>query len=339
MNAEQYAVIQAAITARVALYVAGVGRMFVPIGLSPRNWLGFLEMLWPAVRQARDESAALGRTFYDQQRDLYHPTVPPLRRDLERYEFQWFVEDMEPARKLMSAEQSKPQALDMVKLRVARAVENGSRRQIIRAVKADVELDNQPEPPDPAPTDKLRKPDKQLSVDELEKMFDEMEAENEALTRPVESKSGKAVRGWARVATGAETCAWCLMLVSRGPVYESARSAGLGAEDYEAVDLDGDEVMSAMNAWHAGCDCKVVPVFKASAFIGKDAAARALGFWVDAGKLASEELRKNPDKKYYSFKEKRWKKTTDNRETINQLRLMIESGKINSSDWAALQVA
>ena len=28
------------------------------------------------------------------------------------------------------------------------------------------------------------------------------------------------LRGWARVATGKETCAWCLMLVSRGPVYQ-----------------------------------------------------------------------------------------------------------------------
>ena len=36
----------------------------------------------------------------------------------------------------------------------------------------------------------------------------------------------RLVRGWARVATGDETCAWCLMLVSRGPVYHSAKKAG-----------------------------------------------------------------------------------------------------------------
>lgn len=341
MNPEQYALMQAAITAKIVNYVAGLGRLFVPSFLSPRDWLGFLELLWPAVKQARDESSALGRTFYDQQRDLYHPTVPNLARELEPYEFQWFVEDMEPARKLMSVEQSKPQALDIVKLRVARAVENGARRQIIHSVQADVQLDDEPEPPDPAPTDKLRKPDGQLSVDELEAMFDEMEAENAALLRKPESKAGKAIRGWARVATGEETCAWCLMLVSRGPVYESARSAGLNIEDYEAVDLtlDDPEVTSAMNEWHTGCDCKVVPVFKATAWVGKDAAKRAEGFWIDASLKAATELENNPNKKYYSFKEKRWKKTTKNRETINQLRLMIENGEINSSDWAALQVA
>lgn len=341
MNPEQYAVLQAAITAKIVQYVGGLGRLFVPAGLSPRDWLGFLELLWPAVKQARDESAALGRTFYDQQRDLFHPEVPNLARELEPYEFQWFVQDMEPARKVMSVEQSKPQALEVVKLQVARAVENGGRRQIIHAVQADVQLDDEPEPPDPPPTDKLRKPDGQLSVDELEKMFDEMEAENERLTRKPVSNAGKAVRGWARVATGAETCAWCLTLVSRGPVYESAFSAGLQVPDYEAVELalNDPEITAQMNQWHPGCDCKVVPVFKATAWVGQDAAKRALDLYIEASKRAYSELQDSPDKKYYSMKERRWVPTTKNRETINQLRQMIDSGEIKSSDWAALQVA
>jgi len=43
---------------------------------------------------------------------------------------------------------------------------------------------------------------------------------------------------WARIPTGAETCPWCLMLASRGFVYNSEAAA-----DHN----------------HPGCDCKVVP--------------------------------------------------------------------------------
>lgn len=46
---------------------------------------------------------------------------------------------------------------------------------------------------------------------------------------------------WARVPTGAETCAFCLMLASRGFVYESEGSAG------------------SRSRFHGDCDCAVVP--------------------------------------------------------------------------------
>ena len=45
---------------------------------------------------------------------------------------------------------------------------------------------------------------------------------------------------YARVPTGTETCAFCLMLASRGFVYRSERNAG------------------SMNHYHSGCDCRVV---------------------------------------------------------------------------------
>lgn len=46
---------------------------------------------------------------------------------------------------------------------------------------------------------------------------------------------------WARVPSGAETCAFCLMLASRGFVYESESSAG------------------SRSKYHGDCDCTVVP--------------------------------------------------------------------------------
>lgn len=333
MTPEQYAALQAAITAQAVNYVGGFSKLFLQVGMTVKEWLNFLQLLWPAVKQYRDESAALARTFYDQQRDLWHPNVPNIARELEPYEFKWFIQDMEPVRKVMSVENATPKAVEQVQLHVARAVENGGRRQIIHTVQADIQLDDVPQPD--APTT-----EKELTVDSLDAFFNDIEKQLEKRKGPT-SRGGTAIRGWARVATGRETCAWCLMLVSRGPVYESARTAGLRMDDSDAAEAIAEDkaVNDAMNEWHAGCDCKVVPVFKQGEWAGAEAAQRALDFWIEAGKRASRELEANPDKKYYSFKERGWRKTTDNRETINQLRQMIESGEIKSSDWATLRVA
>ena len=46
---------------------------------------------------------------------------------------------------------------------------------------------------------------------------------------------------YARVPSGAKTCAFCAMLASRGWVYESAETAG------------------ALNRYHSDCDCEIVP--------------------------------------------------------------------------------
>ena len=334
MTPEQYAAAQAVITAQAVKYVGGFGKLFLPVGMGVREWLGLLELLWPAVKQYRDESATLARTFYDEQRDLWHPDVPNHARLLEPYEFQWFVQDMEPVRKVMSAEDASPKVLEQVQLQVARSVENGGRRQIIHAVETDFQLDDVPQPDEPVKQDS-----DSISVSDL---IAEVEKRIAAAEKPVpiekQVERFGSVRGWARVATGKETCEWCLMLVARGPVYESARKAGLNADDDDILTTD-DAVNAAMNEWHAGCDCKVVPVFKETNWVGEDAAQRALDFWITASKRASKELEADPDKQYYSVKERRWKKTTKNRETINQLRKMIDNGEIKSTDWNALQVA
>lgn len=51
---------------------------------------------------------------------------------------------------------------------------------------------------------------------------------------------------WARVPTGAETCAFCLMLASRGAVYWSREKA--------AFRRNGGK-------YHGGCDCQPTPVW------------------------------------------------------------------------------
>lgn len=58
---------------------------------------------------------------------------------------------------------------------------------------------------------------------------------------------------WIRIPTGDKTCAWCMMLASRGPVYYTQETAG------------GDERHgTAMDRFHAYCDCEVVAAFSDS---------------------------------------------------------------------------
>lgn len=53
--------------------------------------------------------------------------------------------------------------------------------------------------------------------------------------------SARARARWARVPTGAETCAFCLVMASRGFVYTSEAKAGKG------------------DTFHGDCDCQIVP--------------------------------------------------------------------------------
>lgn len=57
------------------------------------------------------------------------------------------------------------------------------------------------------------------------------------------------VAGWARMGTGAENCAFCDLLISRGPVYRSLDTASFSSHD--------------------NCDCIAVPVFRGKTWAGK----------------------------------------------------------------------
>jgi len=148
------------------------------------------------------------------------------------------------------------------------------------------------------------------------------------------------LKGWARVATGRETCAFCLMLISRGPVYTNASTGGLNLIDEEAIRrswaYEDDDVSDQMEEWHPGCDCLVVPVFKSKAWPGEKEADRASDLWADATKEARRILRDEPGKLYYSAKEKKWLPTTLNRETINVLRRRLTAGEITMTELTAL---
>lgn len=79
-----------------------------------------------------------------------------------------------------------------------------------------------------------------------------------ALKRPI----GKRI-GYARVMTGRETCPWCAMLASRGPVY---------TEDTVTRRADG-------RRYHDGCDCRAVLVVENSPWEGEAAYKRLEREW------------------------------------------------------------
>jgi len=138
------------------------------------------------------------------------------------------------------------------------------------------------------------------------------------------------VKGWARVATGRETCGWCLMLISRGPVYQAADTAGLDLDDTSAARMiaAGEDVSEHMVEWHTGCDCKVVPVYNRKNWPGKAAADRALELWNEADREAQQLIESGKSRT-----------NNRNREAINALRRRLERGEINPSEYAGLAAA
>ncbi|ABE67334.1 hypothetical protein PBI_CHE12_15 [Mycobacterium phage Che12] len=198
-------------------------------------------------------------------------------------QWEWFVKNMQPARKDMSQADSPQSAVTKLTLTAVREVEMAGRRQIIGAVK------NDPEP--------------------------------------------QIVQGWARVATGRETCAWCLMLISRGPEYTSTDSGGLHLDTETAVDLWNEagmdlekfrkETKEHIEEWHTGCDCLVVPVFDVANWPGKAAKERAEQLWIDAGKEASRLIESG-----------KARSKNINKETQNALRRRLYAGEIRMTDYA-----
>lgn len=123
--------------------------------------------------------------------------------------------------------------------------------------------------------------------------------------------------GWARVATGRETCGFCLMLVSRGPVYQSAESAGLNTDDTTALDIldenDTEAFNELMTRFHPNCDCKVVPVFDRMDWQGRDDYLAARDTWIETTKGLS------------------------GRDALNAFRRAIEDNQVDPEEFAVVR--
>lgn len=338
MIPEEYAAQQAVISQQAVSQALQLGSLVTSPAMSVRDWTALLRTLYPNVEILRDRSARLARQFYDSSRHLAYPSLPRNDRPLEGTHWEEFVHNMEPARAKMSQENAPSHALATFAMRTVREVENAGRQQIIHAVDDDPIMDeihasttfrdllaSQPQ----SRVSETAPPERTLS----------------AVKTPQDAVQGRGdtvenIRGWARVATGRETCAWCLMLVSRGPVYRSAENAGLDLDDLNALNLiaAGQDVAGAMQQWHDGCDCKVIPVFKQRAWVGEAAQKRAEELWNEATKQAIAEEEADPDRVHTSGKNK-GNVISRNQRAINALRRRLSAGDISPQEFAGLAAA
>lgn len=123
------------------------------------------------------------------------------------------------------------------------------------------------------------------------------------LIQAIQTDTSVPVRGFARFDPRPPTCAFCTMMISRGPVYHSAKdgsSAGwpFGTERLERLILDDDpdEINELMNKWHPGCTCIVVPVYKYDNYPTQEQEEEALKIYTQARKNVSKDLRLNQSK-------------------------------------------
>lgn len=320
MTPARYALAIAELIAQLIRLVIGVLNLITTPQMTRPQWTGVLRMVYPHVEAARVQAATLAREMYDTERSRSVPELPRNDTPLVGSTFEEFVQAMEPARRRVSQVETREHAIGMMTREIARQVENAGRRQIIQAVEADDDLaqaqarEEEQLPPDTPlhEPDPEREPDPQASVTDT--------ARPEPVTR--------IVRGWARVATGRETCAWCLMLISHGPKwYTSAAGAGFDGTDSEAIQMwaAGEDITGSMEEWHPGCDCKAYPVFRKETWQGKEAADRALVVWKRASKEAARLIESG---------EARTKNL--NKEAINVIRRWIYHGQINAEDYAGL---
>lgn len=328
MNAEEYAARQAVISSAVAHYVLQTGKFFAPQRLNPIGWLLFLRAIYPEVKQRYEESAALAREFYDFERSRQRPDLARNDVFLEELTFEKFVADMTPVREKMSRENARESDVAQVALQVTREVENGGRRQIIHAVEDDP-LEPLPdvdvsEPAESGGYVDVRERIRRLNLDRYSSWEEGDDLPDPERDRP--PPDSRPVVGWARIATGRETCAWCLMLISRGPVYRSAESAGLDLDDESVEEMfaAGEDVREHMDQWHPGCDCKVVPVYDKQNWPGFEEWKRAEDLWIEASREA-EDLIASGDSRT----------TSRYRETLNALRRRLDRGEIDPRVYAA----
>ena len=114
---------------------------------------------------------------------------------------------------------------------------------------------------DPVPADAVRanarwsigplfsaSPDPDAAFGRLAKEVDRMALQPGRDTISQSVKADPSKPKWARVPSGPETCAFCLVMASRGAVYVSDKTAG------------------GMYGWHSACDCTATPIWDGQAY-------------------------------------------------------------------------
>lgn len=194
--------------------------------LDRQQWNQMLATIYPFVEEARRESSRLAREFYDQQREKHV-------NDDDSSE--WYVNIPQS-----DGEQRKfqfPVQLAPYKI-----------QWFIEAMEPEYEKFSKEDANDKAEASFVARVEKEIRGGGRRTTLYAVQDDPKAL-------------GWARVQGGAESCAWCAMLISRGPVYKSKETASFKA--------------------HPHCDCEVMPVFDKKNWEGKDAYEAVLHAWTE----------------------------------------------------------
>ena len=244
----------------------------VPVTLD--LWELMIRWLFKLAFPASREVAVNARRLYDAERARVIPGAPRHDVELDTLPFRVFYRDMMALSSEIVGRELDEDAITRVQARTARAIENSGRWTIMHAAEsADPWLDGEEESLSWMTDDEKEKfSSKSLSKSEYK----------EILRDTKRRRTG--IKGWARVPTGAETCAWCLMLCSRGAAYRIGKTVGLSIEvrDFFRYEREGSfDPKEHMHQWHDNCDCKVVPVFDLDDWDGKDRADALYDMWGD----------------------------------------------------------
>ena len=240
-------------------------------------WEEIIEFLFRLAFPASEKTARAARRFYDFERSRVLPEAPKHAVNLALLPYEGFYRDMMVLAPRVVGRELDVDASSRINMRVARAVEGSGRWTIMKAA----------ETPDPWLDGELDAVS-WLSEEESEKFTSSSLTKSEykeLLRNPERRRTG--IRGWARIPTGKETCAWCLMLCSRGAAYRMGNTVGLKipVRDFFRYEREGTfDPKEHMHQWHDGCDCKVVPVFDLDDYDGKDRADALYRMWSDTTK-------------------------------------------------------
>jgi hypothetical protein len=241
---EEYNEAEKANTAALIALLILYLRPYVGIPISDVQWVEILKYIYPTVEYYRNESARLARAFYDSERAKY--------------------------------------------LDGSGVIDLDTRDPASPPPRHDVFLDNY----------RL-----EFFIEDLEpvrKRFQSETATNRDLTTVIGTAAKQVQNGGRRTATeavrtdplrvrfarvegGGSSCAFCLMLISRGPVYHTASTAG-STEILDRFNATGDEgvLEGLMNRWHPNCDCRVVAVFDENDWPGRDRFKEAERLWISS---------------------------------------------------------
>lgn len=236
----------------------------VPVTLEQREQLA--SAMLPAIRRARAQSHALGAQMLETQAQALEIPTPPVQ-PVRRYERQAVVTMLENV--TLASDRSSNATVT-----VDDPGEVAERRPRVSVTVVDPESRRSSRVSVEVTEDNRRDPEVVKVIAEKVQAVAERHARmpsREAFTDAVESDEdddGPEV-GWARVLTGAESCGFCAMLASRGPVYKSKKSAS------DAGGVDG-------KAYHDNCDCEVVLVREDQDWVGREEYEALENLWASS---------------------------------------------------------